>query len=1151
MLSSTGVAPWKVATMWMCMVCLAVMPSTSTFSSSRGATGDLVRAVIELFRSIVIGAVGPTTANSVKFDIACDTKRCCWLARVETVFLKALTLKGFKSFADPTTLVFEPGVTVIVGPNGSGKSNVVDAVAWVMGAQAPTSVRSAKMDEIIFAGTSARCPLGRAEVSLSMDNSDRLLPIEFEEVTITRTLFRSGDSTYALNGVPCRLLDIQELLSDTGVGRQQHVIVSQRQIDAVLNACPEDRRAVIEEAAGVLKYRRRKEKSERRLEATEANLTRLADVLSEVRRQLRPLERQATAAKRHGGLLAELDGLRRYLAGQEIQRLRSLVSRLSQEQAHNRSQLQGLLARLEALDRDSVTAEMELAALGGSDSGDELMGFEGLVERLRGLGAILEERRLRLLRERSAGIDADVVATLEAESNRLATELALAEREASELTSQAGDDAPADSKDMTKTSELLEQRRLDLVAQLDRCWSEAEELEAAQQASQAALEAQEFATCQARAGVDTASAAVGAAVGEYQAWQARHEALLLALDEAQDQAGAECLVGVEDMVGSMLEVVEVDRGWEAAFEAAVGEAIAAVVASNTGAAMRAIVILQQQGVSGVVLHLDADMVAPKASNTGMPLRPHVRSAVPGIDKLLDVLVGAVGVVETAEEAMAGVLADSSAVLVTRTGDRFCSLGWRVGAHRSGATKIMLHEAEEKVAEANEATAALQERLRHAKHQQQVEEASLEQAQEHLAACIQVVQAAKERSGHLERELRDVEVQITEQEGRLRLECKVRSAGLAERCRLLAAQRAEIEQRLSQMTQARQTVAARRVLIDTKLAVVQELANFVSDRSEIANLRLGKLRQQRDEQSRAACDAAGQLESLRQHRQQVEAELGGCRELDHRNELELAEVEVKLEAVTERCRSELGCEPQEAVAVPCPEISSDATPAERVRALEQELRIIGPVNPLALEEFEALSERHAFTQSQIDDVRQSRRELRKVIRKIDEAIVSVFSAAYADVSRNFSELFQTLFPDGEGRLCLTHPDALLETGVDVEARPSGKKIRRLSLLSGGERSLTALAFLFAVFRSCPSPFYVLDEVEAALDDANLQRFLNLVKTFRADAQLLMVSHQKRTMEAADCLYGVSMKSGGSSKVLSEKLVVSSDPEILLQPSLQQT
>ena len=340
------------------------------------------------------------------------------------MFLKSLSIKGFKSFADSTTLVMEPGVTVVVGPNGSGKSNVVDAIGWVLGAQAPSAVRSQKMDDVIFAGTQKRQALGRAEVSLTIDNAAGLLPIEFSEVTITRTLFRNGDSEYSINSVPCRLLDIQELLSDSGVGRQQHVIISQGQIDAVLNARAEDRRLIIEEAAGVLKYRRRKEKAERRLASTEANLTRLQDLLREVRRQLRPLEKQADAARRHGAVVAELTALRTYVAGRDIARLRSRLEQGSKAKAELARTEGDLRIRLRDLDTEVVATEAQLSAMGGDDLGDALVRYESLRERARGLVAVLAERSRGIERDRGASVDQAVVASLEADAARLARELA-------------------------------------------------------------------------------------------------------------------------------------------------------------------------------------------------------------------------------------------------------------------------------------------------------------------------------------------------------------------------------------------------------------------------------------------------------------------------------------------------------------------------------------------------------------------------------------------------------------------------------------------------------------------------------------------------------------------------------------------------------
>ncbi|HQF93573.1 MAG TPA: AAA family ATPase, partial [Microthrixaceae bacterium] len=345
------------------------------------------------------------------------------------MFLKTLQIKGFKSFADVATLQLEPGVTVVVGPNGSGKSNVVDAIGWVLGAQAPSAVRSQKMDDVIFAGSAKRPALGRAEVGLTIDNSSGVLPIEFNEVTITRTLFRSGDSEYAINGVNCRLLDIQELLSDSGVGRQQHVIISQGQIDAVLNAKAEERRLIIEEAAGVLKYRRRKEKSERRLNATEANLLRIQDLLREVRRQLRPLERQADAARRHDAVITELAALKLHLVGRELARLRTQLAESTTRQNELRNADRELRRVLAGLDAEVLATEAQLSSMGGDDFGDALVRYESLRERARGLQSLLTERRRGIDRDRNAFVDQAVVASLEAEHAQLSAELREVESE--------------------------------------------------------------------------------------------------------------------------------------------------------------------------------------------------------------------------------------------------------------------------------------------------------------------------------------------------------------------------------------------------------------------------------------------------------------------------------------------------------------------------------------------------------------------------------------------------------------------------------------------------------------------------------------------------------------------------------------------------
>jgi chromosome segregation protein len=1159
------------------------------------------------------------------------------------LFLKTLTLKGFKSFADTTSLDFEPGVTVVVGPNGSGKSNVVDAIGWVLGAQAPSAVRSQKMDDVIFAGTSKRSALGRAEVSLTIDNTSGMLPIEFTEVTLTRILFRSGDSEYAINGVPCRLLDLQELLSDSGVGRQQHVIISQGQIDAVLNARPEDRRGIIEEAAGVLKFRRRKEKSERRLAATEGNLNRLQDLLREVRRQLRPLERQADAARRHGAVVAELELLRIHVAGRELAALQAQLERAAATRAELVRTDGELKSRLAQLDTSVMATEARLTAMGGDDLGDSLAQFESLYEKARGLSSLLAERRRGIDRDRSAFVDQGVIATLEAEAARLGGELREVDLEAESLdplrdelaaaeqalTNQraryeenwADGVAPPSSQAAEIRGELSALRssvergeselarvrsRLDgladkstrLIAEADRLRAEIAEAEQAELPLVEALDGAEELRGAAETARADADSAHRAAESEHHAWVARAEALAMAIDEARSRAGADRLAGTDGVLGTLAELIEIDDGWEAAFEAAAGEALATVVVDQVDTARRSLHALDGESLAGAVLALGARRSSRPAPGVGEPLRRHVRavrtsversSNPDAVDALLDALVGATVVVAGRwAEALDMALADPDATIVTAAGDRFATTGWRIGTSGSGATRAALDEARSR-ADAGQ-LAAQQASLRlasatEAVHQARRAEAELSRQlddndgrmsaagdalarveterrdvavehdalQAHLGELSGRTDRERERVSHLEGELPSLEAaehetaergramgearsQLEERAaevGARRTDLEVRGAGVGERREFLQRRLTEVDARLAGAAEQRAAAEERRIELDQRQLATDRLAAHVTDRQAVIETELSGLRERRRRQSEAARQVASELDGLRRERADAERQLGELRERQQRIEITDAETKLRVETTVEALRRDLDCEPERALATERPPLADGTTPAARVRELERELRIMGPINPLALQEFEALQERHEFLQGQLDDVKESRRELGKIIKAIDGEIVNVFASAYADVAANFEQLFDTLFPGGRGRLRLTDPDNLLDTGIELEARPSGKNVRKLSLLSGGERSLTALAFLFAVFRSRPSPFYVMDEVEAALDDVNLHRFLGLVAEFRDDAQLIIVSHQKRTMEAADCLYGVTMQPGGSSKVVSER------------------
>jgi chromosome segregation protein len=1156
------------------------------------------------------------------------------------VFLKTLTIKGFKSFADTTVMDLEPGVTVVVGPNGSGKSNVVDAIAWVLGAQAPSAVRSQKMDDVIFAGTAKRPALGRAEVLLTLDNSAGLLPMEFTEITVGRTLFRSGESEYTINGVECRLLDVQELLSDAGVGRQQHVIISQGQIDAVLNARPEDRRAIIEEAAGVLKYRKRKEKAERRLDATEANLQRVQDLIREVRRQLRPLERQAEAARRHGEIVTELRALQIYVAGREIASTRARLVALAGDKANAISTEQELRSKLAELDTVVLASEAELTALGDTGVSDRLMRVEQLRERAKGLSAVLAERRRSMERERNQFMDSDVIASLEADAAALRTELddinaALAltgpevevlERDEAEFAARReadGDDGVPempvpvaasaaaevrgelrtlrtnDERDRAELQRVntrivqLEDRVMRLAADIERLGNEYETAEGAAARIEDDVRGQSERRIVAEAALDTATQSHSAASSELAHWKARVDVLREALEVARSRAGLQHLEEVSGVVGALVDLIVIDGGWEEAVNAALGDAVAGIVMRDAQSAREALARLDTQNVNGAVLALgNARGVAGVVPSGARAVRDYVRAAssdnAAAVDALLDLLLANACVSDSWGEAVGLSLDNPTLNVVTRRGDRFSAAGWRLGAQSGAVTAAALEDATQRAATASADLDRRAGELARARAEMQAARESLADLERkhdqltraRLAAADSLsrvtserrevtaeldavksqrddVAARCERAGTRLAELEAIlprleadeameaetmraigaaRASIEQEASNLALRRKdleVKSVGLRERQQFVERRLAETEARLAADLEARAQVAEQRERMEKSFTAVVRLGDLVDAHRAVTEALLVQLHEERRKQSDEVRAVAQRLDNARRERGVTERQLDEQRERGRRVEIDEAEVRMRLEASVESLRRDLDIEPEVAEAAEAPEVPEGITPIARVRDLERELRLMGPINPLALEEFTELQKRHEFLESQLEDVRSTRRELLRVIKAVDDEIQSVFGTAFTDVAANFQDLFGMLFPGGVGRLTLTSPEDLLNTGIEVEAKPGGKNVKKLSLLSGGERSLTALAFLFAVFRSRPSPFYVMDEVEAALDDVNLSRFLGLLTEFRRTAQLLVVSHQKRTMEAADCLLGVTMQPGGSSKVIVEK------------------
>jgi chromosome segregation protein len=1002
------------------------------------------------------------------------------------VFLRSLELRGFKSFADRTVLDFEPGVTVVVGPNGSGKSNLVDAVAWVLGAQGPRTLRGGRMDDFIFAGSGSRPALGRSEVSLTIDNSAGLLPIEFSEVSITRRLFRDGESEYELNGAPCRLLDIQELLSDTGIGRQQHVIVGQGQLDTILNARPEDRRAVIEEAAGILKYRRRRERAERRLETSEGNLLRIQDLLREVRRQLVPLRRQADAAQRHAGLEAERRAIRLYLAGHELAGLQTRLEKRRDRHAQLEATAAESHRRLHDLDEEVFAVERSLTSLGDDDLADAQARVSALRERSRGLQALVSEKHRNLERELAAAADEGVVQTLVADAVGLRGELADVEAEVAGLAPEAANlDASAAEMEARRTELATDGGAPETEATAaDRAWQEA------------AAEAARL--------------------------RARAEALAAALGATR----ADVVAGVPGVVGLLAELLDIDPGAEVAVEAALGEAMQAVVVDGGDAARAALDRMATGDAGALLLVLQAS--ASTASQLAPPagtkrVREFVRATNPRLDGALHAMLNQTVLVDDVRRAVDVALEHPGLVAVTPSGERVGGAGpWRLG--RRPLTERAVAAAAERASEAEAEAAAAAERA-------SVAEAVAAAAETRRDAARREAEAADANRRAARAELEERLDAIAHQ----RRELAVRTGALDERRAGLERRLAQVESRLSGRDPQAQSAAERQRsdLLGRSEAYRRVQHALVAHATAIETLH-EQVQERRRRQSETARASGERLDVLRRERAELEEELGAARELLGRTEIEEAETKLRLETAIERLRAEFDCEPAQALDAPAPEVPEGTTPAARARELERELRLMGPINPLAIREYEELQERVAFLESQLEDVRATRRELRQIIRAVDREIVKLFETAFADVSRHFSDLFHTLFPGGSGSLSLVDSEDLLNTGIEIAARPSGKTVRRLSLLSGGERSLTALAFLFSVFRARPSPFYLLDEVEAALDDVNLHRFLDLVREFRDEAQLVIVSHQKRTMEAADSLYGVSMPPGGSSVVVSQRL-----------------
>ena len=1186
--------------------------------------------------------------------------------------LKSLTLKGFKSFAGATTLRFEPGITCVVGPNGSGKSNVLDALSWVMGEQGAKSLRGGKMEDVIFAGTAGRAPLGRAEVTLTIDNSNGTLPIDYTEVSITRRMFRDGASEYEINGNGCRLMDVQELLSDSGIGREMHVIVGQGQLGEILEAKPEARRAFIEEAAGVLKHRKRKEKALRKLEAMQANLTRLTDLTSELRRQLKPLGRQAEIARKAAAVQADLRDARLRLHADSLLTQRAEIAREEADEAHARARRTEVEQSLEVAQAQQTELEDQLAADAPELARAQEVWYRlsALEERLRGTVRLAMERARHLstevetpagrdpeeleaeaeqaearetelsmavqsargglvgVTERRAELEAAVSA---AERAHLAAVRAIADRR--EGLARLGGKVDALRSKSTATTEEIERLSTTLAEATERVEAAQRELDDAKASSgyedsddaglaerlERALAAHQIA----KGRVEELVAAERVAEKEIAAWKARVDALSLGLTR-KDGAGALLAAGdrLPGLLGSVAALLTVEPGAEAALAAALGPVADAVAMSAAEGAVSALELLRGNdlGRAGVLVGGESTV-----DRSGWPDLPSGARWAVDLVKAPDRLRGAVlraldrfAVVDTLPAARTLVASYPEVRAVTRDGD-VLGVHWAVGGAERKQSMIEVRaavdDATERLAVSERAAEQAGAALDGARAEQDARGAEVATSREAVQEAKVRAARSAERLSRLRQALAATEAEadrIRAQRAKVEQARNTTLTTLADlEERLLAAQGEAVEQAEPDTAERDEAVsalaAARQEEVDFRLSVrtAEERHRAVQGSAETLRRTARAEREARERAARArearargaavaeAAVRGGELAldriavslrqaaqdrdtvaSQRQDRERVLGQVRGTvRELAtqlekltdavHRDEVLRAEQRMRIEQLETKIAEEFGmglddlmeeygptvdvppgplelaeyeaaCERGEGVFPPQPIPFDRDTQTRRAKRAERDLALLGRVNPLALEEFAALEERYKFLSTQLEDLKDTRRDLLTVVKEVDDKILEVFSAAYEDVAREFETVFSTLFPGGEGRLILTEPEDMLITGVDVEARPPGKKIKRLSLLSGGEKSLVAVAMLVAIFRARPSPFYVLDEVEAALDDVNMRRLIGLLEELRACSQLIIITHQKPTMEIADALYGVSMQGDGITQVISQRI-----------------
>ena len=1133
------------------------------------------------------------------------------------MYLKSLKLVGFKSFADRTHLEFRPGVTVIVGPNGSGKSNLVDALSWVMGTQSTKALRTGKMEDVVFAGTATRPALNRAEATLIIDNAERQLGLDLDEVSLTRRLYRDGSSDYEINGVSCRLLDIQELLSDSGVGRHQHIIIGQGEIGTVLNASPEDHRAVVEEAAGILKHRRRMEKSERRLERTDEDVLRLQDLLGEIGKQMRPLRRQARAAERYDGLNSEVRELSLYLARITLEKYDGDISAAETEQealfgsaGDDDVRVRELAGSLASLTEDASVVGAEL----DRDTASAAL-LETTIERLKRLGSIAHERSRAAMGRQQATVERRT--DLQAEGESIVEELSEVEALETEMTSVAESHEErfrrledeeraiaiqtalspegalaaargelsvleaAGARDALEVEGLT--RRIDVVAgqmanesaEIDRINTEIRAADEQVSEFQTLYEkAREHRSADQEKWTGAESQLTEARLGMAGA-EARAEGMQAVANGQSDIEARRAVERSTGAVGTLISRLDVPEDMDSAVDAALGRWADAVAFDGFDPLRGAVETIKRSGQGGVPVVFVSESTSTPAHDVAEATG--VETLMSRLGKNADPnlaahLLGDVLVVEGWKMAWSIISAHPDLRAVTPEGDLITAHGMQV-AHADDARTPMMESAEVALEEARtdlaRATSIHTAAKRDFEVSREAERVALEEleseetalagkteAMSRLQKSVDVLEGESlrltarkksfaEAATDRDRQIIELESRLSALEGEEAERMKVWEELEAKRISLAAESEIARSEWQDSATKLRATLERKRLLeerqvrIDGDLErleagsvavadveVLKRIDGYSKASVEILHRRLTELRERQASLRAANNSTASELDKVRTEYEELRNTLATSRERSSVLEVRLTELRLKRESVVESVRRDADEGIDATVASPRPDYPEDADLSQLLEEKSAQLRRLGPINPLAAAEFAELEERHTFLADQLADIESSRAELRKVILALEGEIQTRFEEAFAEVAEAFQRYFSVLFPGGKGRIRLEDPDDP-SSGLLIDAQPLGKKVNSMTLLSGGERSLAALAFLFSIFEARPSPFYVLDEVEAALDDSNLRRFLRIVDEFRQRAQLMIVTHQQQTVEAADVLYGITMEPGGSS------------------------